>query len=490
MASYWEEHLLRTEYPLLGEVTEADVCVIGGGITGMCIAFELSRLGKQVVLLEAERVGSGATSGTTAKVTVQHGGDCYTRLIGRRGEHHGVRYAAHALWALQRYEELAKEYGLDFDYTRMPLYLYCNTEEGKGKLMEEKHAHERLGIQSQLVDPSALPFAARAALMLPLQGSLHPLKLVLGLARVLQEGGGRIYEHSRVLKVGEDGVVTTAHGAVRAKQVVLATHYPIEDFGGRYFLKMYQERSYALGILAPSLLDAMYLGMEQDSVAYRPMGEFAAASGESHETGKDPKGKPYPRLHQRVQQQLGEIKVYGCWNAQDCMTYDGVPLIGRYQKGDEVRFVATGFGKWGMTHALTAAKIIGELVVTGNCKDESLYAPYRFSVMDLSRGYRRHLGTTIASVTAGWMGLPSINKGGSVPGGRIRRRGGKRMGIYTTEFGEEIAVHAKCTHMGCGLKWNDVDKTWDCPCHGSRFDRFGNVLEAPATRGLGEEDKA
>ena len=483
MESYWEKSVERTDYPPLTEKTSADVCVIGGGIVGLCTAARMMEKGYGVVLLEARRLGSGATGGTTAKITVQHGATCYQDLIRRKGPRGASLHGQANREALLEYPALLRDWEVQCDYAAAPFYLYAATEQGVETLKREKDAHKRAGIESRWAE-EALPFATKAALVLEDQAIFHPLKFVQGMARALAKRGCRIYEETRALRIDDFGRVHTPEGGVMASHVVIATHYPILDKPGMYYARMYQERSYACRLEGPKLC-AMYFGVEEDSPSYRPAGEWIIASGIRHPTGKDPQGNPYQRLLERTRQQFGRVQSMEGWSAQDCMPYDGVPLIGWYGKSDDRRLVATVFQKWGMSQAMAAAGILSDLVHRGKSVYEELYRPWRVAPLDMTRGYLAHTGTLAASLAAGWMGIPSLKP--ESQGGQVVRKDGKRMGLYRNEFGEEFTIKAKCSHMGCGLKWNDAEKTWDCPCHGSRYDIHGNVLEAPAIRGIGEE---
>ena len=435
--SIWTDAVHPTAHPALDGAVKCDAAVIGGGLAGILTARLLQDAGVDVLVLEKDTLGAGQTGRTTAKITAQHG-LIYHKLLQSRGPVIAARYARANLAAIDQYEALIRTLPTSCGFTRCPAYLY--TTGSAHRLQLEFMAAQQLGVDCALTRHTELPFPVTAALRFENQARFHPLEFLFAVAE-----GLTVYEHSQVRKVhlrGDDTLLRTHNGTVAAKYVIFAAHYPIVDVPGWYFTKLHQERSYVVALQNAMLPFGMYLGVDGDGLSFRMAGDCLLLGGGGHRTG-EAAYHPYERLEARAKALWPECRAVRRWSAQDCMTLDGVPYIGRYAPSTPDWFVATGFNKWGMTGSMAAARLITDLI-TG--KD----SPYTL-VYDPSRSQSANLDKRMNEFAHAARGL-----------------------------GRGLVHGRRCTHMGCKLEWNMAEGTWDCPCHGSRFAPDGTILDNPA----------
>lgn len=426
MESIWEKTSQVGGFPSLAGELQTDVLIIGGGIAGILCAYELEHRGIDYALVEADRILSGVTAGTTAKITSQHG-MVYEKLLRRFGaEGAGAYYRANQA-ALERYRELCA--GLDCNFQTEDSFLYCR--EDPEALDLEMDALERIGAKAEWCGNLPLPFPVTGAIRFPAQASFHPLKFLGGISR-----GLRIYEHTRVLSF--DGRrYQTENGSIAAQRTIVATHFPMWNKLGLFPLKLYQDRSYVLGLENAGRISGMYLGTDRERLSLWMAGDILLLGGASGRTGCKSGG--WEELELAAKLYFPGAKIRYRWAAQDCMSLDGMPYIGQYSPKNPALFVTTGFSKWGMTGAMTAAMLLADLVQGRENSLSALFAPSR-------RILRPQLGKNLAS--SAWNLIRP-----TVP---------------------------RCPHMGCALKWNRQERSWDCSCHGSRFAEDGKLLEGPA----------
>lgn len=418
------------EHPLANDIT-ADVCVIGGGMAGVLIADELTRRGADCVLLDAALPGTGITKGTTAALTAQH-----DQLYHKLARTYGRNAAAHVLQAnlkgLEKIRRLAAD--MDCDLENKPSVMYSRT--GRDELKEEAEFLRVIGFPATYTTSPDLPFSAVDAVVYPDMAQFHPLKFLNALA-----GNIRYYTHAFVRKTertDKEVVAVTDGGRVRAKQVIVATHFPFLNRRGLYFVKQYQMRSYVvafsgapeLGFTADAAGDGFYL---------RSWRDLLLVGGGSHRTGR--KGDGFAAILDFVRTHFPAAKEVCRWANQDCVTLDYVPYIGQYSPAMPNVFVATGFGLWGMTTSAVAADLLADAVEGKKNRYAAVFAPDR-SVLHPQLFV--NLGATLADYL-----------------------------IPTTR---------RCPHLGCALRYNRAEHSWDCPCHGSRFDSEGHLIDNPAMR--------
>ncbi len=487
LASLWEEEKLP-EFPALSGDCAADTAVVGGGLCGLLCAYELMKSGiKNIVILEARRICSGTTAHTTGKITSQHR-LIYRRLIEGLGLRAARDYAHISEEAIARYGQIVKAEKIDCDFTPCDAFLYAVTDEEAKKLKEEAEAAKRLAIDASIVRECELPFPITAALRFPGQARFHPLKFAHGIVDALTRGGVHIFENSRALAL-EDGVTVTRDGRLYAKRTILCTHYPFVNLRGLYFTKMIQNRSYVLALEGPPALQNMYLGSADSGYSFRSQQSSGGPpllllGGCGHKTGHETGVSHYRNLEKTARRLYPECSVKYRWSAQDCMTADGIPYAGRYRQMDGNIYLACGFNKWGMTGCMASARILARLIASGE-EESSVFSPSRSDFSFQSPEIFRQAGDTVSNFLKGYFSVPSKSLPQLQPGeGGVVDYSGSKIGALRDEEGSLHAVETVCPHMHCPLKWNPEEKTWDCPCHGSRFDADGKVLEGPAVHSL------
>ena len=427
--SIWTASAGLPEFPRLRGNLKTDVLIIGGGLTGLLCAYMLNKANVSCVLLEADRLCGGITKNTTAKLTSQHG-LIYHKLSQSFGKEKAQMYLHANQQALKAYRELCKS--IPCDFTEKDAFVYSARP---GDIEEELNALHRLGYPAEFSSSLPIPLQNISALRFKRQAQFHPLKFADGIARGLP-----IYEHSPVRQMVGCTAITDL-GRVRAEKVIVATHFPFLNKHGMYFLKLYQQRSYVLGLEGAPDVGGMYIGAEENSLSFRNAQGLLLLGGGGHRTGKT--GGNWSELRSFAQAHYPGAVAKFQWATQDCMTLDGVPYIGQYSKNTPNLYVATGFNKWGMTNAMAAATILTDLVQGRS----NPYAP----VFDPSRSILR----------------PQLFVNGWESASNLLRFSKKR-----------------CPHLGCALKWNPQERTWDCPCHGSRFTAEGKRIDNPATGDL------
>jgi len=475
-ASIWSQSTELAPRPPLPGTMRVDALVIGAGMAGLLTAYFLQEAGLKTVVVEASRIGSGQTKNTTAKLTSQHG-LIYHELLERLGEEKARQYAEANQSAIAAYWELAKKKNIGCELVECPAYLYSAT--AAEALEREAEAARSLGLPAELVRETELPFPVAAALRFSGQARFHPLCFLEAIAEELE-----IYENTPVRSV-EGEMAHTERGTITAEHIIFATHFPFMNVPGYYFLRMHQERSYVLALSGAAQLKGCYLGVEEDGLSFRPAGELLLLGGGAHRTGENRKGGQYQRLRESARRYWPDCREVAAWSAQDCMTLDGLPYIGPYGLGQPHWYVATGFRKWGMTSSMVSALLLRDLILQGGSPWQEVFSPQRFrpgaaapslakEVTHASRGLaRRFLEGPRAAVEA----LP-LGHGGIV------EWEGEKLGVYKNQQGQVYAVEAHCPHLGCQLEWNPEEKSWDCPCHGSRFDHLGNLIDNPAQEDL------
>lgn len=439
--SIWHKRISMPAFPSLSGDTSARVAIIGGGIAGILTAHLLRD--QHPLILEAGRICSGQTGRTTAKITSQHN-LIYADLINRSGENAAAQYAQANEEAIHDYARIIEEGRIDCGFTRCDAYLYSTTE--STPLAEEAEAALRLGLPAAFTRTSELPFPIAGALQFRDQASFHPLAFLHAIADGLD-----IRENTRVLSV-EDDRIHTDRGTVKADHIVFTSHYPFVNVPGWYFARMHQERSYVLALESSWLPRHVHLGVDGDGLSFRSAEGLLLLGGGSHRTGENPDGGQYEALRNAARTLFPGSKEIAHWSAQDCVTVDRIPCIGHYARSQPGWYVASGFGKWGMTSAMVSAKIIAGLI-RGNAPDwAEVFSPQR---------------QVISSDNM----KPLMNEAGHALRNLVR-----------------VTPAPRCSHLGCELSWNPDEETWDCPCHGSRFDADGTLLDGPAQTNCNPND--
>lgn len=478
----------------LEEDVSVDAVVIGGGIVGITTALLLKEAGAQVALLEAGRLARGVSGQTTAKLSSQHG-LIYSRLGSDFGPEAAQTYGAANEAALDWIADRVEREQIDCDFRRQPAYAYVLSASELAQVEEEARAAVEAGLPAALVASSSLPFPIAGAVRFDDQAEFHPCKYLLALASGIAGQGSTIYEDTAAVAVGSDGdqqIVATVGGSVRADHVIVATHYPFLD-RSLAFARVHASRSYAIACrINGDPPEGMHISAEGPKRSIRALPidgeELLLIGGESHKpgTGGDTKER-YRGLETFAAEHWQLESVEYRWSSQDNITLDGLPYVGRLTPRSEQILMATGFAKWGLTGGTAAAKILADTVLG---KDPSpaagLFDPWRLTP-------RASLGTLLKETAETGMhmvgdrlaspGLRSVDSLGRDEGD-IVRLGGKKVAAYRDKEGNLTAVSSRCTHLGCQVKWNGAERSWDCPCHGSRFATDGRVLHGPALEPL------
>lgn len=426
MASLWEETVTMPRFPALEGDRQVRVLIIGGGMAGLLCAHMMERAGIDYLLVEAGELCGGITAGTIAKITAQHG-LIYDKLISQWGEERARDYLQANRWALAQYRSLCQEIDCDFQPQDNVVY----TLEDCKAVKREVYALRRLGAPAKLCSPQ-LPVPTAGGVCLPEQAQFHPLKFAAALAQ-----GLNIRTHTKVRHL-LPGKAVTDHGEIKAAHIIVATHFPMLNKHGGYFLKLYQHRSYVLAVKNAPLPEGMYVDGSGSGLSFRRWGDVLLLGGGGHRTGKQ--GGGWRELEAFAARHWPHGEIVGRWAAQDCMTLDGIPYIGRYGKGCDNLWVAAGFNKWGMTSAMAAARLLRDGVQGTETPWAEVFSPQR-------RWLHPQLAVNAFEATVNLL----------------------------------TPVGPRCPHMGCVLKWNRAERTWDCPCHGSRFTPQGQLIDNPAT---------
>lgn len=463
-------------FPALRQDTSCQVVVVGAGLTGVLTAWLLQDAGWDVILLDSASPGQGATAHTTAKITAQHG-PCYASLISSHGHTAARQYARANLLAVKDYAHLVKKLGIDCDFRQEDSFLYARTS--PASIQSEQKAAESLGIPAQLVLKPDLPFPVAAALKFPQQASFHPLKFFHALLP-----GLRVYAHTTAQHIKE-GRVQTNRGTIRAEHIVITNRFPFFLLPGLYFARMHQERSYAISISDVTPLSGMYIDAEKDGVTFRTWQNQIILSGCGHRTGHQPEMDGYKALLLAAQRWYPGCKVTAQWSTQDCMPADQIPYIGAYPREDSQIYVATGFQKWGMTTAMVAARILSDLICGRKNENANVFSPHRLPDLKGFGNLVLDGGVSAGGLLSQAFYVPRSHLHDIKPGhGGIIQWKGKKTGVYHSENGHYYLVSTRCPHMGCQLHWNHIERSWDCPCHGSRFSYDGTRIDPPAAKDL------
>lgn len=479
MKSVWSESCKFRKREALNKDIKTDVLVIGAGIAGILTAYMLKQKGREVVLIDAAEIASGNTKNTTAKITSQHD-LIYSKLITEFGEEKARQYAKANELAIKKYKEIIEDKRIECDFEEKSAYVYSLNE--VDVLKEEVEAAKNLGIDAEFVQEVNLPFKIKGAVKFNNQAQFNPLKFLKGISNELV-----IYENTRALEIKENLVVTSG-GNITANNIVVATHYPIMNAPGYYFMKMHQERSYVLALENTSEIDGMYIDLNKEGYSFRTYNNLLLLGGISHRTGENEEGGSYDELRKVAKKLYPKAKEKYYWSAQDCMTIDGIPYIGRYSSETPNIYVATGFNKWGMTSSMVSAMIISDMILEKENDFSEIFSPRRFDLSLSINNIANDLIETAKNFIAQKVSIPSSEiehiKNGH---GGIIEYNGEKVGVYKNKEGKEFFVSTKCTHLGCQLSWNADELTWDCPCHGSRFDYKGRLIGSPATKDLVED---
>ncbi|MCA1055013.1 FAD-dependent oxidoreductase [Rossellomorea aquimaris] len=494
----WRETVQLPTFPKLSENIKPDVTVVGGGIAGITTAHLLSTGGKKVALIDAGRLLNGTTGHTTAKITAQHG-LIYDELINHFGEEFTKSYFEGNSKALSFMEGTIESGQIDCDYQVQDAYLYSTTDMYKKKIEKEFEAYQKLGIDSELVEALPIDLPVKNAVVMKKQAQFHPLKYFKVLIDGIINNGGQIFEGTLATTINENDrtqVVTEDGYHLDSEYVVIATHFPFYDGMGVYFARMKADRSYTIAAKTRKTFPGgMYLSAEDPTRSLRSTfgadgEELVLIGGDNHKTGQGTDTmNHYRALEDFGNDVFGIDEIKHHWSAQDLITIDKIPYIGPLTEKHPSILVATGFRKWGMTLGTLAGQILSDHILGNHNLYRDLFKPSRFKADPGIKHLAKENANVAAQLIKGKLDMPTKRAEDLKKGeGAVILVNGKRCGGYRDENGKLSIVDTTCTHLGCECAWNHGDRTWDCPCHGSRFATDGSVIEGPAKKPLSTVD--
>lgn len=490
--SYWIDSTPATSYPALRKAMDVDVAIIGAGIAGLTAGLLLQRAGRRVAVLEARRITQGVTGYTTAKVTSQHH-LIYNRLISQFGEDKARAYGKANQAGLDLIAEWVIKEKIACDFRRRSAYVYALTKKELPKVEAEVKAAARLGLPARFTQKTPLPFPIQGAVEFTNQAEFHPRKFLLAIASRFTDANGRIFEETPALDVkdGSPCRVSTSHGQLTAKDVLITTHFPFVD-PALYFARMSPKRSYALGMrIRGPAPEGMFISAEWPIHSLRShptkRGEMLIVVGEGHKVGQggDILAR-YRRLEKFAEEHFNIVSVDYRWSTQDNTPVDGIPFIGKLGPFSKHLYVATGFQSWGMTNGAAAAIILSNLILEKQNPWAEVFNPNRFTPLASAKNFfLESLNNTEYLIGDRLTKLSEQSPERLAPGeGKVLKWKGKKIAACKDENGKLHTLSPVCPHLKCIVHWNNAEKSWDCPCHGSRFDCEGKVLHGPAAEPL------
>ncbi|MBR6523751.1 MAG: FAD-dependent oxidoreductase [Clostridia bacterium] len=425
--SVWSDSVCLPEFESLKKDIKTDVLIIGGGLCGLLCAHVLQKAGIDYILVEGDKIASGITKNTTAKITSQHG-LVYSKLINNFGKEKAQMYLSANERALAEYQKLCKN--IDCDFESADAYTYSLSD--RAKIEKEVTAVNSLGFDAQFVQTTELPFKTEGAIRFKNHAQFNPLKFIKSISKNLN-----IYENTFIREITPHSTITK-NGTISAKKIIVTTHFPFINKHGSYFLKLYQHRSYVSAYQNAQKLNGMYIDEKEGGMSFRNYKNLLLIGGSGHRTGKE--SSAWRSINKFADKYYPDATLRYEWATQDCMSLDGVPYIGQYSKNTPDMLVATGFNKWGMTSSMVAADILKDLVLGRKNDFAEVFSPQR-----------------------------SILKPQLLING------------FEAAVNLITPTSKRCPHLGCALKWNKAEHTWDCPCHGSRFEKDGTLIDGPST---------
>jgi glycine/D-amino acid oxidase-like deaminating enzyme/nitrite reductase/ring-hydroxylating ferredoxin subunit len=490
--SYWNKTAEKTAYPPLKRDLETDILIIGGGISGVTCAYCLAKKGISSVLLEAGDLCDGTTGNTTGKVTIQHG-IIYSGIARKYGDEAAALYAESQNSALNFVKDAVNHENIDCQLMCNTAYVYASTIDDRSLVEKEYETAKRLGIEAEMIIKPGFPAGNFGMLGFKDQLVFHPVRYVTALAKSAVARGAKIHCSTKAVKV-EDGDIKTVYCenniTVKARHLVMATQYPIYDGPNLFFARLYAKRSYGVAVRPKkNWPEGSFINTGEPTRSIRTHMENGApvliVVGENHATGRGEEDmeKHFERLITFASDIAGVDEVLARWSAQDYDTPDQVPYIGRISDGSNI-YVASGYGKWGLSNGTLAGMMISDLISSGNCNYEGLYSRSRSDILTsplktIAEVFTP-IGELIKSKLEGTEDLSGLQRGE----GRVIRFEGQKAGIYR-DFDDRVTIiDITCTHMKTELNFNSAEKTWDCPAHGGRYNTEGKLLEGPPKHNL------
>lgn len=495
MGSLWIENTKNSQaFPKLEQNIETEVCVIGAGLFGLTTAYYLAKNNIPVTVVEAENeIGIKTSGNTTGKITSQHG-LFYDHLIKDFGDKFAQKYLDANERAIKEIKNIMDANNIECDFSWQDSYVYTTLQDEIQQIKDEVKAVKFLGFDAEFVTKTDLPFAVQGAIKFRNQAQFDARKYMLGLATAIINRKGKIYTGTRVGNIEKgmkEYLVTTNNANIVAKKVVMATHYPFISAPGFHFLKMYQSTSYGLAVdTKTDLFDGMYINIKDPIYSFRTAmhngKKVLVVVGADHKTGETIENdNNYAMLKKKVKEIYPQAEILFRWNTEDCIGLDKIAYIGEFSGLMPNVYIGTGFKKWGITTSNVAANIVVDKIMGKENKYEEIFNSNRLKPIKNRWEMQNMLKQTITSIAIEKLQIPdgSIEEIENDNGGIINING-INVGIYKDTSGNVFSVKPVCSHLGCELTWNNLDKTWDCPCHGSRFDYMGENIYNPANKPL------
>ena len=535
MNSYWiNSEKNKEKYNKLEKNIETDICIIGGGITGISTAYYLTKENLKVTVLDMGKIGFQTTGNSTAKITSQHG-LFYKDLKDSKGEDFARLYYDANEDAIKNIKKIVEKENIECDLECQSAYVLAANREEVQKVKDEVEVVRGFGghaeyLEREDIDKNLLILNPLAAIRFKNQAQFNSYKYTIELAKICKNLGANIYENTKVVDVRDEKdyyYLETEDGyKIKAKYLVITTKYPIINIPGFYFMKMYQSTSYGISIpVKEKLFDGMYITSTNPKVSLRMakvdnniikdvvdgnIENYAKQDkenrkrvkekqnskidneyvlivvGADHKTGeKTDLSNSYKKLENIAKQIYPQGKVENYWNTEDCITLDKIPYIGKYSNMWENAYVATGFNKWGITTSNIAANIITDMIIGRKNRYEDIFISTRVEPVKNRQEVGNMLKETVSSLVLKKFELPESEQASlKNEEGKIIEIEGEKVGAYKDKEGRIYTIVPKCAHLGCELSWNNLDKTWDCPCHGSRYDYTGKMLYGPTVKDL------
>lgn len=487
--SYWLKTGQRDRYPSLKENLEIEVAVVGAGIAGILTAYHLTKQGKKVALFDRFRVLNGTTGNTTAKLSAQHG-LIYQDLIKRYGKGKAKLFYQANMEGIQFIKDIGKEQGLGDVVGDETVYAYTTDPEKVASFKREKEVYDQLGIGGDYLEETPLGFDIKAAISMNDQGIFHPVEFLNGVLSGTVKKGLKMYENTLIndMEQKEDDtlVLKTSDGKeIRCSYAVFTTHYPQIEKDDHYD-QLWARTTQALAYKTDKkLFDGAHIAYDTPSVTLRTMEYFGQhyflIGGQSHGTGDGHSDEErYEKIQDLAEKLFGVKEPAFKWSTHDLMTKDRIPFIGQLHPDFKNAYTITGLNAWGLANSSVGAVVITDLIFGRENPYTEMYDPFR-EIPEMDREKEKS-SSEVSKVTE--MTVEQMKPGEMT----TLMRGDKEVGVYKDEAGKVHYLDLTCTHHGCHLGLNDGDHTWDCPCHGSRFDKTGQVIYGPAMDNLKSAD--
>lgn len=493
MESFWEEEIKKhQEFESVKNNIDVSVCIIGGGLTGLSTAYYLSKK-VSVAVVEKDRICSHTSGKTTGKITSQHG-LFYEYLINSENKEFAKKYLKANEKAIDNIENIIKESQGECDFEREDAYIFTMQETKVDQIKNEQASVDKIDKEkSEFVKQVLLPLEIAGAIKFRNQAKFHPVKYGYILANSIMNNNGRVFENSKVTDIKRENgkyIVSVNRNKIIADYVVIATRYPIVNVPGYHFLKMYQSTSYAvMADVKKELFNGMYISTEVPNISFRTVkdGErkLLLAVGFDYKTGKEDLKDGYQRLETVIRKMYPDAEILYKWSAEDCISLDKIPYIGEISVMKPNMYIATGFNKWGITSSNIAANIITDDILGNENEYKDIFKSTRLQPIKNRQEVGNMLKEVNKSLIASRFKITKNElKDIKIGEGKIVNINNTKVGVYKSQTGEVFKIRPYCAHLGCELYFNNIDKTWECPCHGSKFSYEGKLIEVPSNKDL------